>query len=327
MGNHQHVVCFCNGADFLGGGDAADGAHVGTDVLGGPALHQHFKFLQVGESLAGGNGNPGFLGHFRHGVDVVRGDGVFQHHGAVGFHLPGEADGLGYSHAPVDFQHEVKVIAHRLPADAHLLNLVVNPSGEEFVPAVVGGFHRPVDEDLGGGEAFFFQFPVAPGQGIRISLLGHNRGVHPDLVPGSAAQKLVHRHPQGLALDVPQGDVNGGDGAHDHGAPEVDGAVEILVQVLNSEGVLADEVGGKLADAGGGGVQVAPVARLAQTHDARIGVDMDKQVVLGVNQLYVGDFQNGSLLRYGFVTIHYNGIGRICNGAPGLFPSPRCGWW
>ena len=170
VGNYQHIIGLCNGADLFGGGDAANGTYIGTYVLGCPTLHQHLEFLQVDEALAGGNGDAGLLGNLGHGVDVVRGDGIFQNHGAVRLHFPGKADGFRYGHAPVNFQNEVKIIAYRFPADTNLFHFVMDTSGEEFVPAVVGGFHRAVDENLGSSKAFFLQFPIAPGQTVRIGL-------------------------------------------------------------------------------------------------------------------------------------------------------------
>ena len=66
--------------------------------------------------------------------------------------------------------------------------------------------------------------------------------VDQDAVPGPAAEQLVHGESGGLALDVPQGRVDGGDGRHgDRAAPPVGALVEVLPGVLDPRRVAADE--------------------------------------------------------------------------------------
>ena len=81
-----------------------------------------------------------------------------------------------------------------------------------------------------------------------------------------------------LAGDVPQGDVDGAEGAHDRRAAEVAGPVHVLPVVLDQQGVLADEVPAELVDGGGGGLEEAPGTRLAVADDAGVGVDLREQV-------------------------------------------------
>ena len=52
-------------------------------------------------------------------------------------------------------------------------------------------------------------------------------GVSAQVVPALAAQQLVDRHVERLALDVPQGDVQGGDAGKDDGLFEL--SLDLLV--------------------------------------------------------------------------------------------------
>ena len=54
------------------------------------------------------------------------------------------------------------------------------------------------------------------------------------LVPRLAAEELVGRHAEVLARDVPHGDVERAQRAHDRGSPEVGVAVHVLPVVLDS---------------------------------------------------------------------------------------------
>ena len=81
-----------------------------------------------------------------------------------------------------------------------------------------------------------------------------------------------------LALDVPERDIDGADGARDDVAAEGAEAVEALGAMLDRERVLADEVRSELLDDLGDRVRLAPRARLADAGDAAIGRDADRMV-------------------------------------------------
>ena len=78
-----------------------------------------------------------------------------------------------------------------------------------------------------------------------------------------------------FAFDVPQRDVDGGDGAHDGGASEGGHAVEVLPVVFDAQGVLADEVVFEDVDDGLDGGGVAPAGGLAEAGEAGVGGDAD----------------------------------------------------
>ena len=75
-----------------------------------------------------------------------------------------------------------------------------------------------------------------------------------------AAEKLVGRDTEMFAGDVPEGDVDRAERAHDGGAAEVAPAVEVLPVVLDAERVLADQVAFEGVDRGRGGLQKSPGA-------------------------------------------------------------------
>jgi hypothetical protein len=61
-------------------------------------------------------------------------------------------------------------------------------------------------------------------------------------VPSRPTQQLVHRETGQLALDVPQGDVDGGDGGHgDRATTPVGPLVQVLPGVLDAACVPADQ--------------------------------------------------------------------------------------
>ena len=123
----------------------------------------------------------------------------------------------------------------------------------------------------------------------------HHRSIDAHLITGLSAQQLIHGHTQGLALDIPQSDIDGRDGTHDDRTAEVDRTQEILVVILDTERVFANEVGGKFFNGGSRGLQIAPVACFAQAHDARVGIHLHEQIVLGKAELDVCNFHRFSL--------------------------------
>src|SRR5918912_58473 len=82
--------------------------------------------------------------------------------------------------------------------------------------------------------------------------------------PRPPAEELVDGGAEVLAGDVPEGDVDGAEGAHDGGAAEVGGAVEVLPVVLDAERVLADQVAAEFAHDGCGRLEEPPGAGLAE---------------------------------------------------------------
>lgn len=100
-----------------------------------------------------------------------------------------------------------------------------------------------------------------------------------------AAEQLVDGHAERLALDVPEGDVDGGDGGVDGLALEVAEPVHHVPVVLDIEGPLADQILGEALDGSAGGGDVSPVASLAVADDALVGLDAGEHELADVEGL------------------------------------------
>src|SRR5690606_19881118 len=101
-------------------------------------------------------------------------------------------------------------------------------------------------------------------------------GLHP--LAHQAAEQLVDRHAQGLALDVPQRLVDAGDRAHQDRAAAVEAAaVQHLPQVVDARRIAADEIFAELAHRGLARTRAAPDPRLAPAADAPAGADAPEQ--------------------------------------------------
>ena len=101
-------------------------------------------------------------------------------------------------------------------------------------------------------------------------------GVQLDAVPRPAAEKLVDRDPERLALDVPQRRLDAADGAGEHRAAGIEGAaIHLLIVALDGEGVLPDDVAGKLPDGLLDGPRSPLQGGFAQAVDAAVCLYLD----------------------------------------------------
>ena len=98
------------------------------------------------------------------------------------------------------------------------------------------------------------------------------------LVPHLSPEELVDRNAEMLAGDVPEGDVDCADGAHDGRAAEVGGAVHVLPVVFDEKRVFTHEVAAVLFYGHRGRLQVAPRARFAEAGYAFVRLDLHQQV-------------------------------------------------
>ena len=171
-------------------------------------------------------------------------------------------------HPAVDLHAEVDPVAHRLPHRRDALQDGLDQVGVAHpgVPAREGGeAHR--------GEAVRHRPPGVRGEGLRR--LAADVQVEAHLVPALAPQEGVRRGPVALAGDVPQGDVQRGEGGADHRPPEVGVAVEELPVVLDAQRVLPQEVGSPGLQDAPDGLRVAVDAPLAEAGDPLLGVHQE----------------------------------------------------
>ena len=105
--------------------------------------------------------------------------------------------------------------------------------------------------------------------------------VYQHALAAAAAEQVVDRRVQRLALDVPKGDVHRGDGGHrDGSAPPVGAAIQVLPDVFYLRGIAADEAGddvlGKIA---GDGELAAVERRVAESVKTFVRLDLERDEV------------------------------------------------
>ena len=99
-----------------------------------------------------------------------------------------------------------------------------------------------------------------------------------DPIAAFAAQKVIDRHAERLALDIPHGLLDTGDGAGQDGAAAVEaGAVHLLEGVLDIGGTVADKLIAQFPDGGGHAVGLALAHRLTPADEAVVRGHFEKQ--------------------------------------------------
>src|ERR1700722_8597311 len=105
-----------------------------------------------------------------------------------------------------------------------------------------------------GGEAFVFQSYRLGDEGFAGAAF--DVAVDAGGVAHFATEQLVDWNVVELAFDVPEGDVDGGDGAVDRGAGEMVRSQHHIPMVLDGARVLAEQVFSELSYRGGAGFEV-----------------------------------------------------------------------
>ena len=277
VGHDLCVVGLRHCGHLFAGGQAAEGADVGAEVFGGPLLENGLEFLNIDEALARGHRNVGAARNVRHGLGAIRRDGVFQEQGAVFLNAFRKGDSFAGIHAAVAFQDQVEAVSHGLTAGFHLSGVGFHLVVVDAAGAVRRGFGNvPGDHEAGRVVALFLEGDAEIGH--FLSCVAEHRFITSHFVPAFSAEKLVDRHAQGLALDVPKGDIDGGECAHDHGTPEIHAAVQIIPVMFDAKGVLADEIVREAPENALHAVKEAPGPGLADAVNALVGGDFDEQV-------------------------------------------------
>ena len=105
-------------------------------------------------------------------------------------------------------------------------------------------------------------------------------GIADDFVAHPAAEQLVHRHAKRLALDVPQGDVDGRDGrAQDALGGKKAAAEQPLPDVFYAKGVLAHQNFFEVLDGADHRLLAAGQTGLAHAEDPFVGINDDEEKV------------------------------------------------
>ena len=284
MRNDFDVAGFGHGCDLLGSGQAAAQADIRPDVGRGLSIEELLVLEDAGKALAGGDGDIALGLDFAHDRRAVGQHGVFVEVRVKLFKAAAEPNRLGGIHLAVDFDAEVDAIANGFAQRTDAAHGFVGPLGVGLVQVVVGCKGREAE----GGEALLHL-----GQAIGdecVERIAADVHVAADLVAGFAAHQVVDRHVEALALDVPEGDVNGRERSLDDRPHKVRRAVQPLVVMLDAGGVLANEGRGHGFEHGLGGALPAVDAALADADGAVFAVDFQEEPAVPEDRLQAFDF-------------------------------------
>ena len=135
--------------------------------------------------------------------------------------------------------------------------------------------HRRVGRDLDRVKALFHAlFRVGCGLFGRVAA---GMAVHADLVTAAAAQQLIHRRAELLALDIPKRLLDTADAGGQDGAAAIESrAVHGLPEVFNAHGVRADEHRAQFVDRHLDRASTAFQHGFAPADDALVGRDLQE---------------------------------------------------
>ena len=143
----------------------------------------------------------------------------------------------------MEVDRNAKVFAAGLPDGSHALQNCIHLFIAVDHLQFLGGIH------LDSGEARVHAL-LSHGTRIRGTVSADPR-IDPDLIAAPASHQFVNRGIEHFSLDVPQCLINSREGTHHHTAAAVKArAIDGSAQVLNAGGILADEVGLILIQAG-----------------------------------------------------------------------------
>ena len=203
------------------------------------------------------------------GGDAVGRDRVLHEQRAVTGQFGAHEHGVGGRHVAVQLDAEIDVPADGLADGGEALDEITDPLG--LAHAVVVFLE---EQDLQGRVALVLH----RGARRRHDLLqrpGVDHPHGPDSPAGPPAQELPHRNLEMLATQVPQGLVDGADGARDRHPAETQGPVERQPVVLDVDRVLALQEWLERPDDLGDGGRPAEEGRLAHPRRAVLGRDPD----------------------------------------------------
>ena len=111
--------------------------------------------------------------------------------------------------------------------------------------------------------------------GHRVQPARDAAGVDADLAADGSAEQLPDRDAEAFALKIPEGAVDGGDGAVDDGTAAPAG-VEVAPDQLDSRGVAAQQARGELLDDGGHGAAAVGGGAFAPAEESFVSRDADE---------------------------------------------------
>ena len=264
-----HVIGFGHVGDLAGFGDAAGVGSVRLDDVDIAFAEHALEVPAREQALAQGNRGAGQRCEFLEGFVVFAEHRFFDEHQFVRVQLFHQHLGHGLVHAAMEVDADADVgadrIAHGGDVGQGQVDFFETVDELQFFGAV--HFHR--SEATGHG--------LLGGAGGVGGAVAADPRVHADLVPHLTAQQVADRHPQSLALDVPQRLIDAGQGTHVHGAATIEAAaVEHGPDVFDIAWVFADQVVGQFFDGRRHGVGAAFDHGLTPAGDTLVGLDLEK---------------------------------------------------
>ncbi len=275
MGDDEAVGSFGHVDYFAADGEASAAGEVGLEYVDAAALDELLKAPVGGFLFAAGDGDADGVGDLVVAVVIFGVEELFDEVGVVGGDGIDEADGFFGSSfdEPAGVDEEV-AIGPECGAGGF---------DEGHVAAFVLAEASPAELD--GGETL---------GGIRLDGFSHGgggraeegAGVGGDAAAPFAAEEDVYGLAVGFAADVPEGDIDGGDGLDGDPAAAVINAAAIhaVPEAFDFEGVFSDEQGGEAVEAFHAGFE-APLGGVdAGFGDGGAGFDVGVAGEAGVGQ-------------------------------------------
>ena len=262
------VVGFGDGRDLLAVGQAAGEGHVRPHVLRAAVGQELLEFPDGVQAFPVPDGYADPPGDFALGHDTVDLDGVLDEIEVEFGQRVGQGHGGQRGQLAVDLHDEIHVGA---AAFAGRRDEVPGGADHPVQGHVLVAARQGVE--LERRETFRRRVPGGFEHGFRGAAA--TQQVQPDPVPAVPTEQFPDRNPEVLALDVPQGDVDGADGPGQGASPEGRHAVEILPVMLDAERVLPDQVVFEPLHDLVHGFGITPAGRLSHPGKAAVGPDAD----------------------------------------------------
>jgi hypothetical protein len=212
-------------------GDAAGAAVIGLNDIDGVAGHEFHETVLSVVVLAGGDAHVEAGGETGERVLSVRWEGLFQPEAAHLLVDAAAAEGLERSEALVGIDHQVTVLASEVAGHADAAHVAIERAVADLNLDAAEIFF----EGGGDGAAEFGEIGV-------IIVIPAAHGVGGEAV-AEGAEHLVDGESGGFAEDVPEGDIDGGEGETGESLHTLvfEGPPEIGTDALGEGGIFAGE--------------------------------------------------------------------------------------
>ena len=196
MRRDSHVVTLGHSGNFAGFQNAARVADIWLDDVDGTGSNQIFEAPTGVHALTGSYGGGGMIAKFAEPLNLLRLQWLLDVEQAEGLKLLHQHACHRHMDASMEVYGDVNVITKAIADARNLLGSRVN------LADVVNPTHLVSDTHFDSVIALIDPL-LSFGQVVCVAL-GHDPGVHAQLVTYRAAQQFIHWHTQRLAFDIPQ---------------------------------------------------------------------------------------------------------------------------